>query len=691
MNRRYSAGLLFLFCASLGFGQDVPFEPVITVSARPTGFVPMPWEAFAPDVVTAGFGGDLLLEYRPAVFRNLHVGWCLGYDYRQVEFQVEAPDVGLRRIRNRIDLGVSFGNLSGIHGGVFAGIGVASGRLVLLDGYRGEGVLIAGGGRLAIPLTGRLSLIAQLELMHDNNIPANDLAASIGLGYSVRREIPGGPFRTTRMDLIDLFPSLYHSYSADPVGVIELANVHDAPAHDVAVTVSLPEVMDEPFICAEGLELASGESIEVELRAPLNDSILEQIAERSLVATVHVSAEVRSKEYDQEFQALVTILGKNAIDWSRTETIGAFITPRDEALFAFAREVNAATPLYPTASIDSATGLAIAVIETMRHLRFRYVTDPNTPFTDIRFDRSVLDTVLFPRQTIEVRAGDCDDFTVLFCSVMESLGVETAVITVPGHILPAVRVGDSTAGRSIVPVENLILAHDTHWLPVETTLAHTGFENALQRGRELWDDHDAAGEAELHPIHEAWQSHPPASLPQEAGAQAIVADAALRREVEDALERFVRSRIEPAERRLRDDIREEQRNPALRNRLGVLYARSGLLQEAADVFVPLAESDAFVPAMINLGSVYHLQRDYDAALPWLEQALRHDSGNPRIRVVLARVYHALGRYASAADQHEQLAAVAPELAASIAHVSSAAASDSRASAMIAFEHVWEEE
>jgi hypothetical protein len=39
------------------------------------------------------------------------------------------------------------------------------------------------------------------------------------------------------------------------------------------------------------------------------------------------------------------------------------------------------------------------------------------------------------------RGGDCDDLSILYCSLLEVLGLDTAFITVPGHIYAAFDTG----------------------------------------------------------------------------------------------------------------------------------------------------------------------------------------------------------------------------------------------------------
>ena len=50
-------------------------------------------------------------------------------------------------------------------------------------------------------------------------------------------------------------------------------------------------------------------------------------------------------------------------------------------------------------------------------------------------DKNAVDFLQFPRQTLVYGAGDCDDISILYNSLLESVGIRTAFITIPGHKL----------------------------------------------------------------------------------------------------------------------------------------------------------------------------------------------------------------------------------------------------------------
>lgn len=62
------------------------------------------------------------------------------------------------------------------------------------------------------------------------------------------------------------------------------------------------------------------------------------------------------------------------------------------------------------------------------------MVDPQSSYVTAIQARDAVDCLKFPRQTLEYRGGDCDDLSILYCALLESVGIETAFIATPGHI-----------------------------------------------------------------------------------------------------------------------------------------------------------------------------------------------------------------------------------------------------------------
>jgi hypothetical protein len=154
--------------------------------------------------------------------------------------------------------------------------------------------------------------------------------------------------------------------------------------------------------------------------------------------------------------------------------------------------------------------LAIALFEALDLYGINYLVDPSSSYVELSENASSLDNLNYPYQTLMYRGGDCDDLSILFCSLLEALGIKTAFITTPGHIYAAFDAGiaaeePGTAGG------DFIYAHGTCWLPVEITAIDEGFAEAWRLGSREWND--AAGEGVLYPMEDSWLLYQPVSAP----------------------------------------------------------------------------------------------------------------------------------------------------------------------------------
>jgi hypothetical protein len=59
------------------------------------------------------------------------------------------------------------------------------------------------------------------------------------------------------------------------------------------------------------------------------------------------------------------------------------------------------------------------MFEALRLYGINYVVDPASSYAALSEDASGLDSLNYPYQTLYYRSGDCDDLSILFCSLLE--------------------------------------------------------------------------------------------------------------------------------------------------------------------------------------------------------------------------------------------------------------------------------
>ena len=123
----------------------------------------------------------------------------------------------------------------------------------------------------------------------------------------------------------------------------------------------------------------------------------------------------------------------------------------------------------------------MGIFEAMRLYGLNYVIDPLSSFVEASKDELFLDYLQFPSQSLIYRAGDCDDLSILYAALLESVGIETAFITVPGHIFMAFSLGltELEARQAFTSAGDFIYADGKAWVPVEVTIVQDGFNKAF--------------------------------------------------------------------------------------------------------------------------------------------------------------------------------------------------------------------
>ena len=178
----------------------------------------------------------------------------------------------------------------------------------------------------------------------------------------------------------------------------------------------------------------------------------------------------------------------DAITWNDDRKVAAFVSEKDPAVLSFSKNVAAVVKSRGNGALSLNLQTALAMHQALQLFGLSYVPDPKSPYAESSKKKDVVDFLQFPRQTFEYRSGDCDDLTILFCSLLEAVGIETAAITIPGHIYMAFDIDASPAEvrRSYLHPDDFIFMADKSWVPVEITERTEGFLRAWQEGAQEW-------------------------------------------------------------------------------------------------------------------------------------------------------------------------------------------------------------
>jgi hypothetical protein len=679
--------LVFIACLP-AFGQDAPD---ISLSLSPGASVPVgPDAAFfsygAGADFTAGFDGLV-----PVVSPRI----TLGYDY------VPLATLGsVSLLRAGAGLALPFRLAPSLRLSPYLLGGYTYG--FISDGSgQGGGLFVKGGLELSLLLGQVMSL--GLDASYRWDIGAWG-GVGISLSSGVRLPLSRSPAGQRAIKGIELlseqlaavFPAQFKLYDNRPFGTFTLHNLEKSALTDVTVDFYVSSYMDNPTRLLRLPKLEPGGHQDVSLRALFSEQVLKITEATKVSGKVSVSFVLDGQPYTRDFTETVRINNRNSITWDDTRKAATFVTPNDPLVLTLGKNAVAVTSDVPSGQVDKWLIAAMAMHEALKVKGLRYSTNPNTPFSDVLHNASVIDTVLFPPEELSYGAGNCSDLTVLYCALLESVGAHTAFITTPGHIYAAVQldVPPDQISRTFARPQDLIIQDGRTWLPVEVTMCSDPFVDAWRTGAEEWREFQPQGKTEFLPVEASWQVYEPVGQIPALATEVKLPDlAAMASAYKSSFRQFVDQELTPRVSQGQKDIASHKGDPRPLNSLGVLYAQFGRNDLAAAQFEAASRMGDYLPALINLANIRFLARDFNGALQLYQKAAVHDQKNALAILGIARSDAGLEKFDDARAEFAALQAVNPALAKQFAYLGDQGTSQSRAASADEQSNaeVWDEE
>jgi tetratricopeptide (TPR) repeat protein len=404
----------------------------------------------------------------------------------------------------------------------------------------------------------------------------------------------------------------------------------------------------------------------VDLFALFLPTILETTEKTKTQARVDVEYTVGGQVQHQNLVQSLPILDRNATTWTDNRRAAAFVTAKDPAVLTFSKNVNSMVKGKIQGAVNPNLLSAIAFFQALQLFGLTYSQDPIPTLTA---NSQVADYIQFPRQTLQYKGGKCSDFSVLYSALLESVGIETAFITIPGHIFIAFCIGVSPneARKAFSRAGDLIFHDEKSWIPVEVTES-AGFLRAWQDGAREWRENLSNNQAAFYPLHDAWRLYEPVALPGAEVAVTLPPNEQIVSAYQAEAIKFINQEISTRVAALEDQIRkaEDPRKPT--NELGVLYARFGHYDQAQKEFAKLLAKEDYVPALLNMGNILYLSDQKEKALEYYNRAYAKDPENPKVLLAVAKANHDLENYGTVKKLYAELKARDPDLAQQFAYL-----------------------
>ena len=316
--------------------------------------------------------------------------------------------------------------------------------------------------------------------------------------------------RITDAKVDNLFPSIHKYYSTHPIGKIKCINNDEKP-HQTTVSFFIPKLMDAPT--EQQVIFRPKETKELDINGVFSVDITNLTEDIMTQAEVKVSYTTEQKTRSHKKTVGLFVYNRNATRWDDLKKAAAFITSTDPVIDEFARPVLVTheEELKALGRASRNVLRSMVLFNAVSQHGVRYISDPNNPFSRMSADRSAVDNIQYPAEVLRKKSGDCDDLTVLYCSLLENVGISTALIDAPGHIFMMFDSGVSTEKSLRFPVDkSMYIVRDGNiWIPCEVTKIGESFIEAWQLGAEECLGLAKSGQFRIIKTSDAWQEYEP--------------------------------------------------------------------------------------------------------------------------------------------------------------------------------------
>jgi len=451
------------------------------------------------------------------------------------------------------------------------------------------------------------------------------------------------PMEIVPVELNYIFSANYKYYMKNPIGRIAVQNNTDVAFSNVKVSFFLKDFMDFPSD-AIVKEIAPHSKAPVDLMATLNNKIVTINEDTPIQSQLTMTYYQEGAEKTFTLNRPIKVLSKNAIIWDKADRLANFITSKDTPVFGFSRFVlNEKSKLQDEAELLNGDVLsALMLWEGLGETGISYLADPVSPYSVKKSSKEfTIDTVQFPRNTLKLKSGDCDDLTALFASLFEASGLHVALLDFPTHIALMFDTGATDARDVGIPEEYLIKYKNTYWVGVETTMVGKDFYDSVKHEADLY--RSMAADVKVVDVRTAWTEFEPVTLP-ESEAESNPDRAKFNARVKEAVAGMLKARYDYFKKYYGQILLENPDDADANLNLGIVSAQYGETDEAGKYFGKVLEKDPVnAAALNNMGNISFKAGKYQEAKDYYFKAAKADPYDANVWLNAARASAKLGK------------------------------------------------
>ena len=496
----------------------------------------------------------------------------------------------------------------------------------------------------------------------DRDLNYSETTATVAL--EIYQQTFAAPVRLSALKVEDVFVSFYPAYANQPLGSVQVANQTAAPL-EATLRFYIPDLMQQPFEQALTLDPQANE--EVALHANLQDKVLQLQGAVPVQAEIAVAFASGGQTVSIQDKHKLQVYGRGALRWDQVERAAAFITSDAPAVVAFARPLLVAfeTQVKSLGAPGKNLLQALVLFQGLKEHGVRYLTDANTAYAQASTDKGTIDHIQYPAEVLHKKAGDCDDLTVLFCSLLENAGVATALVDYPGHLFLLFDTGVHRQQAYLLPLgPGLYVERRDHlWIPLEITKLDADFHQAWRLGAQALNKLSERQQRQLVvDTAEAWAAYP-ATTPSFEEAISPPAPARLNEPVAAQVAILQQTIDAYIDKTYLKPLHVQPDNDALRTQLLKVYLALNQFDKAIDrAETDLLQEQGDKAATLNqLGNAFFMTGNRKRAALYYKQALDLRPDNQGIADNLKRALEAAGlAQPDQADTIQVPAAISPK-------------------------------
>ncbi len=464
------------------------------------------------------------------------------------------------------------------------------------------------------------------------NAPDN-LNDCVTLGVSARYAIDTKPSRGNLSVTLDqqdpVFPLFFGMYRENGIGTLRIQNRESAEIRDVTVTFAAGNYTASPMPCATIPYLGKGQSVDVQLYADFAKTLFNFTEDGKIPGEVIVTYNLLGSRKTAAETVVVRVFNRNSVRWTDYSSLAAFASPNSPEVLDLGKYLVGIARGRLRTGLNRNMQFAMYLFEGLRAGGLVWSRDDSTPYVSYHRDPALIDFVQYPFQTLAYRSGDYDDIGLLVAALLESVGIKAAFIPLDGDFIVAFSLGigpDEARGLFAEESRYLVLG-DEVWIPLSTASFREGFVNSWYGAvQSLEPVLRGEASADVIALRDAWKVYPPTSITGNEAKFDKPAETLVAKAVDTAMLRYITAEFGPKIKSAQGRIRAQGGNATLYNELGLLYVRAGMYAEAKEEYRRSAKTGS-VAAMVNLGNIALLERDFATASRWFREALAAQPDN----------------------------------------------------------------